>query len=125
MSTKNRTYSTKIAITNLIKQVFPRCFNQLPLNDVDYPFAVYSLFFRDNYPGMILELTVDLWDVDINQIGFQQKIDDLIDVLDFINYEDESIHMSGRIETIGDITAQEESLIKAQLIGEYNLYKVG
>jgi hypothetical protein len=125
MSTKNRTYSTKIAITNLIKSVFPECYNQLPLGDVPYPFAVYSLLFRDNYPGMKLELTIDLWDTDINQIGFQQKVDELVTALDFIAYEDKAIHMSGRIETISDVPTQEESLIRVQLMGEYNLFKVG
>jgi hypothetical protein len=124
MSTKNISYPTKLYFTSIINTVFANCYNQLPLYDVTYPFAVYSIEFIDKYPGNTMQLTVDLWDNDINQISFQQNIDKLINKLDYIMEANKDIHYNGRVTAARDIPTQEENLIRFQIIAEYNLYKV-
>lgn len=124
MSTKNINYPVKVYFTKIINEVFERCYNQLPLHDVTYPFAVYELEFLDKYPGSILKLTVDIWDNDIDQIDFSFKIDKLINKLDYIMDYNGDIHYNGRVTVSRSIQTQEENLIRWQIIGEYNFYKV-
>ena len=125
MSTKNISYPVKIVIVQIIKEVFPRCFNQLPLKDITYPFAVYEIEIFDKHPGNILTLTIDLWDNQKNQLTFQNLIDDLVEKLDYITNSDnnKSVHLNGYIKYNRDMATQEEDLIRVQLQGEYNLYK--
>lgn len=125
MSTKNISYATKLVIVDIIKEVFPRCFNQLPLKDIEYPFAVYEIEIFDNHPGNILNLIIDLWDNKKNQLTFQNLADDLVEKLDYISNADnnKSVHLNGIIKYNRDIPTQEEDLIRIQLQGEYNLYK--
>lgn len=125
MSNKNRTYSVKVVFKSIIEQVFESIYDQLPLGDVDYPFAVVEFFFVDDCPNFKLRLTIDLWDNNLNQIEFQHKIDDLINVLDFMSYVDGSVCIAGEIESNGDITTQEEDLIRYQIVGNYDISKVG
>ena len=124
MSNKNRIYPIKLVLTNLIKKVFERTYNQLPLSDIDYPFAVYNIFISENSPEMNLTLTVDLWSNDLNEIEFQHKVDELISELDYINYHDGSIHLSGQIDTVQDMETQEEELVRIQIKGSYDIGKV-
>lgn len=124
MSTKNRTYPIKIAFKSIIEKVFLRVYNQLPLQDVEYPFAVYEILILDTCPYMQVELSIDLWDNESNQLEFQNNIDDLINKLDFINYNDKTIHACGNIETIQDVVTQEEELIRCQIKGIYDIGKV-
>jgi hypothetical protein len=125
MSTKNRTNSIKIVFENIIGEVFERVYNQMPLGNIDYPFAVYELFIVDDCPGMKAEIMIDMWDNDANQLSFQNKVDELIDKLDYISYDDGSICLSGNIETIQDVVTQEEELIRCQIKGIYDISKVG
>jgi hypothetical protein len=126
MSTMNVIYPTKILIKELIKKVFDRVYNQLPLSDVKYPFAVYELSFRENSPGMKLELLVDLWGNELSLTEFTQKSDDLIRELDRINNSENngSVHFSGSVDIVRDVPTQEENLNRIQIIGTYDLYKV-
>ncbi|OGC45416.1 hypothetical protein A2V49_03250 [candidate division WWE3 bacterium RBG_19FT_COMBO_34_6] len=125
MSTKNISYATKLVIVDIIKEVFPRCFNQLPLKNIEYPFAVYEIEIFDNHPGNILNLIIDLWDNKKNQLTFQNLADDLVEKLDYISNSDnnKTVHLNGIIKYNRDIPTQEEDLIRIQLQGEYNLYK--
>ena len=124
-STKNIGYQTKIVITSIIKEICPRCFNQLPLKDIEYPFAVYEIEIFDNYPGGLLSLKIDLWDNKKNQMAFEILSDQLIEKLDYITNSDDnkSVHFNGCIKYVRDIPTLEEDLIRKQLLGEYNLYK--
>ena len=124
-STKNIGYQTKIVITSIIKEIFPRCFNQLPLKDIEYPFAVYEIEIFDNYPGGLLSLKIDLWDNKKNQMAFEILSDQLIEKLDYVTNSDDnkSVHFNGCIKYVRDIPTLEEDLIRKQLLGEYNLYK--
>lgn len=124
MSTKNITYPIKIVIKSIIEQVFERVYNQLPLQDIDYPFAVYNLFLVDNCPGIKCLLTIDLWSNNSNQIEFQNQIDRLVSKLDYINYSDKSLHFSAEVDTIQDITTQEEDLIRSEIKVNLDIYKV-
>ena len=124
MSNKNRTYSIKLVLTNLIKEVYERTYNQMPLSDVDYPFAYYNILITENTPEMNISLTIDIWDNSFNLIQFQQKIDELINNLDYINYNDGSIHLSGQVESIQDVETQEEELIRCQIKCSYDVGKV-
>jgi hypothetical protein len=126
-STKNIGYPTKIVIVSIIKEIFPRCFNQLPLKDIEYPFAVYEIEMFDNYPGSLLSLKIDLWDNKKNEMDFEILADKLTEKLDYITNSDDnkSVHFNGCIKYVRDITTLEEDLIKKQLLGEYNLYKRG
>jgi hypothetical protein len=125
MSTKNIGYPAKLVIVQIIKEVFPRCFNQLPLKNVIYPFAVYETEILDNHPGSILTLTIDLWDNQKNQLSFENLVDDLVNELDYITNSDnnKSVHLNGYIKYNRDVPTQEEDLIRKQLQGEYNIYK--
>lgn len=128
MSTKNRTYSIKLVLTNLIKKVFERTYNQLPLSDITYPFAVMETFVLDDCPSMKIEVTIDLWGLNTSEstaLEFQSKIDELINVLDFINYTDGSISLSGQIDTVQDVVTQEEELLRIQIKATYDILKVG
>lgn len=124
-STKNIGYQTKIVIKSIIKEIFPRCFNQLPLKNIEYPFAVYEIEIFDNYPGSLLSLKIDLWDNKKNGMDFEILADQLIEKLDYITNSDDnkSIHFNGSIKYVRDIPTLEEDLIRKQLLGEYNLYK--
>ena len=124
MSTKDRIYSIKIAIKSIIEQVFERVYNQMPLDDIDYPFAVYELFIVDDCPSMKCELSIDLWDNEANEIEFQQKVDRLINIFDFMSYDDGSICISGQVETVQDVITQEEELIRCKIKGNYDISKV-
>lgn len=124
-STKNIGYPTKIVIVSIIKEIFPRCFNQLPLKDIVYPFAVYETEIIDNHPGNLLILTIDLWDNKKNQMAFEILADELVELLDYVTNSDDnkSVHFNGYVKYNRDVHTQEEDLIKKQLYGEYNLYK--
>lgn len=124
MSTKNRTNQIKTAFESIIGQVFERVYNQMPLEDVDYPFAVYELFIIDDCPGIKCEINIDLWDNEANELSFQLLIDELIDKLDYISYDDSFICLSGQIETVQDVVTQEEELIRCQIKGIYDISKV-
>ena len=126
-STKNIGYQTKIVITSIIKEIFPRCFNQLPLKDIEYPFAVYEIEMFDNHPGSLLSLKIDLWDNKKNGMDFEILADQLIEKLDYVTNSDDnkSVHFNGCIKYVRDIPTLEEDMIRKQLLGEYNLYKTG
>lgn len=124
-STKNIGYPTKIVVVNIIKEVFIRCFNQLPPKGTVYPFAVYEIEIIDNHPGNLLILTIDLWDNKKNQMAFEILADELVEILDYVTNSDDnkSVHFNGYVKYNRDIPTQEEDLIKKQIYGEYNLYK--
>lgn len=124
-STKNISYPTKIVIVNIIKEIFPRCFNQLPPKGTVYPFAVYETEIIDNHPGNLLILTIDLWDNKKNQMAFEVLSDELVELFDYVTNSDDnkSVHFNGYVKYNRDVSTQEEDLIRKQIYGEYNLYK--
>lgn len=124
MSTMNVMYPTKSVFKNIISQVFTRVYNQLPLANIEYPFVVYEMTFRQNCPGIKLEVLIDIWDDSLGLIELNQKADSLIDKLDRINEANGDIHFDGSLDISRDIPTNEENLNRIQLIGTYDLYKV-
>lgn len=124
MSTMNIFYPAKAVITSLIQSVFTRTYNQLPLSNVSYPFAVYELTFLENAPGAKMQVLIDCWDNSLGLIAFNQLVDQLVDKLDRINESNGDCHFSGEVPTIRDVPTQEESLNRIQVIAVYDIYKV-
>ena len=124
MSNKNILYLAKASIKEQIEEVFD-AYNQLPLKDVSYPFAVFELLLLDNSATNKMQVTIDCWNNELNQDSFQRNVDDLVNQLDYtVNSGNNlSIAYIGNIESIQDIPTQEESLTRIRLIGEYDIIK--
>jgi len=125
MGSMNILYCSKSIIKDIISKTFERVYNQLPLYNVNYPFAVFESELRSEPPGVQLEILIDLWDDSLGLIEFNQKADTLINSLDRINNLENngSIHFAGQIEVVRDVPTQEESLNRIQIIGLYDVYK--
>lgn len=119
----NVIYSSKIVIKSIINKVFDRVYNKTPMEDKEYPFVVYELLFVDNCPGQKLRLEIDIWNNDINNYNINLLSDRLLQKLDRIHEDNLDFHLSGEVETHGDVSTQDEDLTRYKMILNYDIYK--
>ena len=93
-----------------------RIYNQLPLDDTEYPFVVYdcAVFPFDQHLNK-MRVTLDIWFNNTNTRENDIIIDNIVSKLDRINVG----RFYGRLESVQDIPTQEEELTRYQMILSY------
>lgn len=117
-------YDFKATLYNIIKTRYDRVYNQLPPENTQYPFVVFSVEQFPNTPGKIMEVIIDIWDTETNQISLDRTSYELLEDLDFISHNEGRFYFHGTVKYYGDVPTQEEQLIRRQIRCRYQAYKI-
>lgn len=117
-------YDLKATLYSMIKLKFDRVFNQLPPENTEYPFVVFTVEQTQFTPGQIMDVIIDIWDTNTNQIKLDRDAYELLENLDWLSYNEGRFYFHGTVKYYGDVPTNEEQLIRRQIRAKYKSYKI-